>query len=267
LAARAYCPGVSFSILNRWKQQQQKPMKISIRSMVLAAAVAVALPAALSKAQAAYIYGTITFKGSPPPEIDITPLKNDPTCGPLHKEMPTTHFYVVAPAGGFGDVVVSLQGAPGQSTGAKAKPLVIEQKGCEYIPYVSACQTGQKIVVKNLDPVLHNVHVTPRNPGNKELNQAQMPHGPDLTFTFNAPEEFLRFKCDVHPWMFAYVSVFAHPFYSVSDKAGEYRIRNVPPGHYTVVAMHRKAGTHQQTVDVKDHDVKLDFTFGPRAVS
>lgn len=242
-------------------------MKERVRTALMIAAGASVLGWAAPASRAADIYGTITFQGTPPPEVKIPQLQADQNCGQFHKEMPTTHFYVVSPKGGFGDVVVSLKGIHGKSKGASAMPLVIEQKGCEYLPYVSACQTGQKIVVKNLDPVLHNVHVTPKNPGNREENRAQVPHGPDLTFTFNAPEEFLRFKCDVHPWMFAYVSVYDHPFFSVSDKEGGYRIHDVPPGHYTVIAAHRKAGTQEKTVEVGNQDVRLDFTFGGKAVS
>jgi plastocyanin len=242
-------------------------MKSHAYLCIPALAAASVLLGLLPAARAADVYGTITFHGTPPPEINIVPLKNDPNCGPMHKEMPTTHFYVVGPKGGFGDVVVFLKGVHGKSTGATAKPLVIEQKGCEYTPYVSACQTGQKVIVKNLDPVLHNVHVTPTNPANAEENRAQLPHGPDLSFTFKAPEEFVRFKCDVHPWMFAYVSVFDHPFFAVGDKEGSYRIHDVPPGQYTVVAAHRKAGSEEKTVNVQDHDVRLDFTFGAKAVS
>ena len=239
------------------------------RIYVLAAALVVANSPAgvLSSANGADIYGTITLKGTPPPEVDIIPLKNDPNCGPLHQEMPTTHFYVVGPGGGLGDVMVALKGIRGKSDGTSAAPLIIEQKGCEYLPYISACQTGQKIVVKNLDPVLHNVHTTPDAKGNQEENRAQLPHGPDLTFTFNAPEEFLRFKCDVHPWMFAYVSVFDHPYFSVSAKDGSYRIHKVPPGHYTVQASHRKEGTLEKAVDIQNSDVRLDFTFEQKPVS
>jgi len=225
-------------------------------SMAVAALLANAPPI-----EAADIFGTITFRGTPPPEIPIKPLKNDPNCGPLHKEMPTTHFYVVGGHGEFGDVVVSLAGTRGKSTGTDAAPLVIDQKGCECLPNIAACQTGQKIEVKNFDPVLHNVHVTPRKRGNEEQNRAQMPHGPDLTLKFNAPENFLRFKCDVHPWMFAYISVFDHPFFSVTGEAGSYRISNVPPGQYALEARHRKAGSLKKKVEVKDRDVKLDFTF------
>lgn len=241
----------------------KKRLYILVPALVAASALVALLPAA----RAADIYGTITFQGTPPPEINIVPLKDDPNCGPMYKKMPTTHFYVVGPNGGFGDVVVFLKGIQGKSTGPEAKPLVIEQKRCEYTPYVSACQTGQKVIVRNLDPVLHNVHVTPTNPANPEENQAQLPHGPALTFAFKAPEEFIRFKCDVHPWMFAYVSVFDNPYFSVSDKEGSYRIHDVPPGHYTVVAAHRKAGSPEKTVDVGNQDVRLDFTFSAKVSS
>src|SRR3974390_3347534 len=94
---------------------------------------------------AADITGTITLKGTPPKEKDITPLKEDATCGKLHTEMPTTHFYVVGANGGLADVVVSLQGVSSQSTGASANPVSLDQKGCEYTPQILAVQTEQKI--------------------------------------------------------------------------------------------------------------------------
>ena len=72
--------------------------------------------------------------------------------------LPTTHFYVVGADGGLGDVVVSLQGVSGKSTGASAPPVVLDQKGCLYTPQILAVQTGQKLIVKNSDPCVHNVH-------------------------------------------------------------------------------------------------------------
>jgi len=226
----------------------------------LGAAVATVLFAVLRMAAAADITGTITLKGTPPPEKEITELKSDVNCGPLRTEVPRTRFYVVGPKGELADVFVSIQGLSGKSTGEKADPVVLDQRGCEFLPYVAAVQTNQKLIVKNSDPVLHNVHPTPAAPGNKEDNKAMLPKGPDLTFTFAKPENFLRFKCDIHPWMFAYVCVADHPYFSVSGKDGTYRIANVPPGKYTIEATHRKAGSVSQEVEVKDADVKLDFT-------
>jgi plastocyanin len=213
-------------------------------------------------ALAADITGTITLKGTPPKEKDITPLKEDATCGKLHSDMPTTHFYVVGPKGELGDVVVSVQGISGKSTGASAPAAVLDQKGCEYIPSIFAVQTGQKIIVRNSDPVLHNVHDVPaEGSGNKEFNQAQVPNGPDLTFSFDKPDNFLKFQCDVHKWMFAWVSVFDHPYFAVSAKDGTFKIANVPPGKYKIQAAHRKAGMVTQEVEVKEGEpAKVDFT-------
>jgi len=223
--------------------------------------VSFALAAGFQAALAGDITGTVTLKGTPPKEKDITPLKDDPTCGKLHTEMPTTHFYVVGSKGELADVVLSVEGISGKSTGASAPPVELDQKGCEYMPQIFAVQTEQKIMVKNSDPVLHNVHDLPTVPGNKEQNMAQMPNGPELTFNFAKPEEFLKFKCDVHPWMFAWASVFDHPYFAVSAKDGTFKIANVPAGKYTIKAAHRKAGTATQEVEVKEgQPAKVDFT-------
>ena len=217
--------------------------------------------AVLPVSGAADIIGVITLKGTPPAEVDITPLKDDPTCGALYDTMPTTHFYVVSPKGGFADVVVSLKGVTGKSTGASAPPVVMDQKGCVYTPTILAVQTGQKLIVKNSDPCIHNVHTKPTVAGNDEANQVQMSGGADLTFTFAQPEPFLKFQCDVHPWMFAWVTVVDSPYFSVSDKDGKFVIKNVPPGKYTIQAAHRKLGLQTLDVEVADKDVTANFTF------
>ena len=213
---------------------------------------ALGLLSAVSLASAADVTGTITLKGTPPKEREITPLKDDVNCSRLQPGVPTTHFYVVGPSAGLADVVVSIEGMDGKSTGASAPPAMLDQKGCEYSPQILAVQTEQKIIVRNSDPVLHNVHDMPSVSGNKEQNMAQPPGGADLTFTFSKPEPFLKFKCEVHPWMFAWVSVFDHPYFAISGKDGSFKIANVPPGKYTLKAAHRKAGTVTQEIEVKE---------------
>jgi plastocyanin len=216
----------------------------------------------LSSTYAGDISGTVTLKGTPPAEKDIVPLKDDPNCGKLHSTMPKTRFYVTGAGGGLADVVVMLKGAAGKGS-PSTTPALLDQKGCEYSPYVMAVQAGQKILVKNSDPVLHNVHAVPQVPGNNEKNQAQAPGGPDLTFTFDKPENFLKMQCDVHNWMFAYVTVADSPYFAVTDKDGKFTIKNVPDGKYTIVAMHRKAAPASspvtEEVDVKGNVTK-DFT-------
>jgi len=207
------------------------------------------------------IVGVITLKGVPPPEKEITPLMENPDCAKMHTTTPTTHFYVVGAKGELADVVVSLKGVTGKSTGASQPPAVLDQKGCLYTPQILAIQTGQKLIVKNSDPCIHNVHATPAVPGNPETNQGQAPGAADLTYTYTQPEMFLRFKCDVHPWMFAWVSVFDSPYFCVSGPDGKFVIKNVPPSKYTLEAAHRKLGTQTQDVEVKDANVTANFTF------
>ena len=239
-----------FVSLNKLKREMKKTLQIG--SPLAAACV-------VHTAAAGDIAGKVTLDGTPPAE---RPLPLDPTCAKIQPEgeKATTHFYVVGKDHGLGDVVVYLKDVDAKSTGASAKPLEIEQKACNYHPYVSAVQTGQTITVHNNDPVLHNVHPTPRVPGNPEANKAQLPKGAPLDFVFTKPEMFLRFKCDVHPWMFAYVNVFDNPYHAVTDENGNFKITDVPPGKYTLVVEHRKAGTSEKEIEVKADGAKADFT-------
>jgi plastocyanin len=214
----------------------------------------------LQMASAGDITGTITLKGTAPAEREITPIKDDANCSTMYPgALPTTHFYVTDASGNLADVIVYLKGVPSASTGASADPVIMDQKGCLYSPTILAVQTGQKIIVKNSDPCVHNVHVKPTV--NPEANQVQMPGGADLTFTFDKPEPFLKFQCDVHPWMFAWVSVFDHPYFAVSGKDGKFTIKNVPPGKYTLEAAHRKLGTQDADIEVKADGASQNFTF------
>ena len=216
--------------------------------------------AALQLTQAGDITGVITLKGTPPAEREITPIKDDPNCSAMYPgALPKTTFYVVDASGDLADVVVSLKGITGKSTGASAPPVELDQKGCLYTPQILAIQTGQKLIVKNSDPCVHNVHTKPAD--NPESNQVQMPGGADLTFTFDKPEPFLKFQCDVHPWMFAWVSVFDSPYFAVSGKDGKFTIKNVPPGKYTLEAVHRKLGTQTAEIEVKADGATQNFTF------
>ena len=221
----------------------------------------IGLAAGLQGVSAGDITGTVTLKGTPPKEKDITPVMEDVNCSKMHTQIPTTHFYVAGGKGELADVIVSVQDISGKSTGASAPPMTLDQKGCEYVPSIFAVQTGQKIVVKNSDPVLHNVHTMPAaDSGNQVKNEAQLPNTADLTFSFSKPEMFLKFKCDVHQWMFAWVSVFDHPYFAVSAKDGTFKIANVPPGKYKLQAAHRKAGVVTQEIEVKDGEpAKVDF--------
>jgi plastocyanin len=231
-------------------------MKIILSALLLSAVAVYAVD----------VTGSITFKGTVPAEKEITPIKEDPNCAPLYPgALPTTHFYVVGKNGELADVVVSLKDEAGneitgKSTGATATPAAIDQKGALYSPQILAVQTGQKLLVKNSDPLFHNIHTLPTV--NQSVNQGQMAGAPDLTFTFEKPEMFLKFQCDVHTWMFAWVSVFDNPYFAVSGTDGKFTIKNVPAGKYTIEANHRKFGVQTAKIEVKaDGSVTQDFSF------
>ncbi len=222
--------------------------------------LSVGLFAAIQIANAGDITGTITLRGTAPAAKEITPIKDDPNCAAMYPgALPKTTFYVVGDNGELADVIVSLKGVPSQPAAAGTPPVVLDQKGCLYTPQILAVQTGQKVIVKNSDPCVHNVHTVPT--ANPESNQVQMPGGADLTFTFDKPEPFLKFKCDVHPWMFAWVSVIDSPYFAVSGKDGKFTIKNVPPGKYTLEAAHRKLGTQTADIEVKADGAAQNFTF------
>jgi len=218
------------------------------------------LPMFALYATAGDLTGVITLKGTAPAAVELSPIKDDPNCAAMYPgELPKTMFYVVDAKGDLADVVVSLKGVPGKAADASAAPVELDQKNCLYFPQIIAIQTGQKLIVKNSDPCVHNVHTKPKE--NPESNLVQMPGGADLTYTFDKPEPFLKFQCDVHPWMFAWVTVVDHPYFAVSGADGKFTIKNVPPGKYTVEAVHRKLGTQTAEVEVKADGAAQNFVF------
>ena len=214
-------------------------------------------------ATAGNITGKVTLGGNQPVEKEITPLMEDATCGKLlGGKVPMTKFFVVGANKELADVIVVLKGEGLKSAGATAAPAMLDQHNCEYVPQILAVQTGQKINVKTSDPVMHNVHTMPTVVANGAgENKGQAAGAPDLTFSIPAAENFLKFKCDVHPWMFAWVTVVDHPYFAVTGKDGAFTIKDVPPGKYKIVAMHRKASPTgvEKEIEVKADGASADF--------
>ncbi len=129
-------------------------------------------------------------------------------------------------------------------------PVVLNQHGCVYTPHVLGIQAGRRLEVANDDPTNHNVNFSaPRNSlsGNRNMGKGQEP----LDFDFTRAETSIRFKCDIHPWMLSWVHVQEHPWFAVSDDRGEFRIPNVPPGEYTVEAIHERFKRVRRRVTVE----------------
>jgi hypothetical protein len=219
--------------------------------------------AAMPLVQAGDITGKITVTGNPPAPVVNESLKNDAFCSKLRTEPAMVRLFLTGPGATLGDVVVYLKDPPKKDNPAPAKDVVLDQVGCEYVPYVFAMQKGQKLVIRNSDPVMHNVNMSAAK-ANKPFNEAQMPKAPDKTKMLE-PEVFIPFKCDVHPWMFAYGSVFDHPYFAVSGKDGTYKIANVPAGKYTLEVRHRKLPVVSKEITVGADGTTADVTLEYKA--
>jgi hypothetical protein len=230
------------------------------------------LPNSDAKSPVTLVQGRVILDGTPPPENVIV---MDQTCGKIHGGTTnTTHLYAVAKDGGLADVFVYISGGlHGKKFRPPQAPVVLNQSGCFYEPYVFGLMTGQRLLIKNSDPVLHTVHIDPRADGGnakQAKNFSQAPGAPDINTAFPAAENFLRIRCDVHPWMFSYACVVEHPFFAVTDAHGNFAISNVPPGQYTLTALHRKerAGEARQITVTTGETTTANFTIkAPPATS
>ena len=193
------------------------------------------------------IRGTVKFVGTAPKRAEIANKPcHDHAASPLLDET----VLVNEKTGTLANVFLYLAEVP-PSDGSASEPAVLDQKDCRYVPHVVGVQVGQRLRVRSSDPkTLHNTHYVPsaNRPGNFGLTDA----GAERTVTFDKPE-FIRVKCDVHPWMTAYVGVFDSPFFATSGEGeGGFEIARVPAGTYKLVAWHEQLGQVEQAVAVKD---------------
>ena len=205
------------------------------------------------------VAGRVTLHGTPPSER-TEPA--DASCG-IFAATVTTRHYVVGEAQGFGDVFVYVKQVAPSRPAPGRKGVLLDQIACQYQPYMAGVQTGQHFEVRNSDPLMHNVHPSPKMPWKNPKNPAQPVKGMKTDFVFDNPEVFVQFRCDVHPKMFAYVGVVDHPWFTVTDTNGNFALPpGLPPGRYTLAAVHRKAGELLQPINVGgDGTTPVEFTF------
>jgi hypothetical protein len=183
-------------------------------------------------------------KGAAPARAAIQATKDQEVCAkdPDFK----TEEWVISAKGGIKNVVVWLAPEP-PAGGPKAKDLPpfdkkdvhpdlvkpakpaveIDQPCCRFIPHVLAAQEGQDMVIKNSADVPHNAKWTSRNNG--EINPLIPSKGQYKVEKPLSPERFpINVECSIHPWMKAFVWVFSHPYFAVTDDDGNFEIKNVP---------------------------------------
>jgi plastocyanin len=212
-------------------------------------------------AAAASITGTVTFDGKAP-ALKPLAMDADPACAKKHSGPVANEMLALGKGNTMGNIMVWVsKGLPaGKAWPVPKAPVVLDQNGCQYKPHVMGIMVGQTYRILNSDGVLHNVHTLPKV--NKAFNRAMPPTVKEATTTFDKEEALFHIKCDVHPWMSAYVAVFTHPFFSVTSTDGKYTISGLAPGTYTITAWHERLGTQTATVTVGATDTKTqNFKF------
>ena len=210
-------------------------------------------------ATAGRIAGRVVIEGTVPANPPIK-TDSDPVCARENKDGLSSENILVE-NGGLNNVFVYLKDGLGNYYfDAPADAVKLDQQGCRYTPHVFGAQTGQPIEISNSDPTLHNVAALATV--NRGFNFGQPMQGFKNTTSFTAPEVMVRFKCDVHPWMNAYAGILGHPYFAVTADEGQFELKDVPAGTYTVEAWHEKLGTQTQKVTLAGKDSKdLNFTF------
>jgi len=195
---------------------------------------------------AATITGKIAFSGEAPKPRRLN-LSADADCTAMHDGPIYDERVVVNENATLKNVFVWVRnGLEDKQFAAPSEKASIDQEGCIYAPHVVGVMIGQTLSVSNSDPTLHNVHPLPRS--NVEWNKSQAAGAGTIDETFSKPEMMIPIKCNIHPWMRAYVNVSPHPFFAVTGEDGSFEISGLPPGEYTLEAVHESLGN--QTIEV-----------------
>ncbi len=206
------------------------------------------------------VKGVVRFLGTPPPPKQI----NLGTCTSDHAGPVFSDAFLVKEGKVQNAFVWIKSGIDASKAPPPPKePIVMDQKGCVYKPHVVGARVGQKVVFLNSDPVLHNVRAVADK--NAAFNEMMPTKDMRIGKTFDKEEVMVRAKCDVHPWMAAFVGVVAHPYFAVSGENGDFTLRNVPQGEVEIEAWHESLGRATKRVIVKSREsVEVAFDFDLR---
>ena len=217
---------------------------------------AAAQPAAAGSAS---VKGTVQFEGAALTAATIK-MDADPVCQQQQTAPVKSEDVVVNSNQTLKNVFVYVKAGAKGAAAAPTTPVRLDQAGCWYHPHVQGIRVGQPLEIVNSDATLHNVNAKPAV--NQPFNVAQPVQGMKTTKKFEKPEIMVKFKCNVHPWMSAYLGVVDNPFFGVTGDDGAFTLSGLPAGTYTLEAWHEKYGTQSASVTVGDGEAKsVTFTF------
>ena len=211
-------------------------------------------------ATGATIKGVINFAGEAPKPVRLN-LSAEPVCRDMHDGPVYADVIATNDNNTLANVYVYVKsGLEGKAFAPAKEKVMIDQKGCVYVPRVAGIMVGQTLTVSNSDQTSHNVHPLPRT--NVEWNKSHAAGAGPIEQTFKKPELMIPVKCNLHPWMRAYVNVSDHPFFAVTGDDGSFEISGLPPGNYTLEAVQERLGNQEIQVTVGDSESKtVEMTF------
>ncbi|HUQ95093.1 MAG TPA: carboxypeptidase regulatory-like domain-containing protein [Bryobacteraceae bacterium] len=207
------------------------------------------------------VSGKVVFTGTKPAPRALS-MDATPACARMHNGPVYAEDAVIASDGGLKNVFVYIKaGLPKRDYPVPSTAIKLDQNGCIYVPHVLGVMVNQPLEISNSDSTNHNIHPLPKI--NREWNESQPPKG-DLKVKTFPKEEVppILFKCNVHPWMRAWVGVVSHPYFGVTADDGTFSLKDVPAGEYTVEAWHERFGVKEVKLKVEPKgSAAADFTF------
>jgi plastocyanin len=178
------------------------------------------------------VTGTIHI-AAPAPKIAPHPVvKDGSVCG--HEA--ANESVVVSKSGCLRNVVVFAKDVPFAGKPAPIEGATLDQKKCRYAPHVQALTVGTPLSLMNNDAILHNVHAN--SDGLTVFNVAMPIKGQKLPIPMRKAG-LMKLQCDAgHTWMSGWIYVFDHPYFAVTDDAGNFTIKDLPAGEHTLELWH-----------------------------
>ncbi|MBI2870271.1 MAG: hypothetical protein HYY14_01020 [Candidatus Omnitrophica bacterium] len=220
----------------------------STETAVVAQATETPSAAPAAPAAAGHVTGKIMFSGTQP-TLKKLDMAADPVCQGLHAGAVHSETVLVNANGTLKNVFVYVKkGLEGKTFPAASEKVKFDQHTCMYDPHVMGVRVGQPIEIVNSDTTLHNVHAMAKV--NPEFNYGMPFEGMALPAQFDKPEIMVKVKCDVHPWMNAYIGVVEHPHFAVTGDDGSFDLGELAPGEYVIEAWHEYYAAQTQTITV-----------------